>query len=329
MKKISTLLIVCMLLTGCGASNQGENISETHSENTSNENSIRDSENVKFKYDKPQTEQISADIYNYVNVEVSKESFLNLFSGDPSCEKETFQNGFREVYTFGDESGAILNRDGILEGVNYNTPQGFSYLAVEDGTKSADETSEFDFSSRKEISEKLTSTVKGLLGMDIKLEIDAVTAERFSKDVETHIKYAAQLDDNPPTANKYGTPSDFYLVSFVQSIDGITVEGRFGNAVFTVNGMELLSVYNPVKTAEKIPETNTFINLDGAEKLLKSKYDMLFLDEPVEVESAELTYIISDEKLTPAWKFEIPGGVTEYYNAYTGKEIVVNVGEGA
>lgn len=328
-KKMSMLLIICMLLTGCGSANQGKNISGTLSENTSNENSVRDSANVKFKYNKPQTEQISADIYNYVNAEVSLEGFMDLFSGDPSCEKETFPNGFREVYTFGGESGVILNRGGILQGINYHTPQGFNCLAVEDGTEYADETTEFDFSTRKEISEKLMSAVKELLGMDIKLKIDAVTAERFSKDVETHIKYAAQLYDDPPTADKYGTPADFYLVAFVQSIDGIPVEGRFGNAVFTANGMELLSVYTPVKSAEKVPAANAFIDLDGAEELLRSKYDMLFLDDPVEVESAELTYIISGGKLTPVWEFEIPGGITEYYDAYTGKEIVVSAGEGA
>lgn len=340
-KKLLMLLILCVLLAGCSDNSQGDsrqegNTSETLSGNTStfssdisNESLIRDSENVKFKYNKPQTEEISADIYNYVNSEVSTDIYLNLFSGEPSCEKETFPNGFREEYTFGDESGAIMNRDGILQSIDYNTSQGFNYLVVEDGTEVTDETTEFDFISRKEISEKLSTTVKELLGMDIKAKINAVTADRFSSDVETHINNVAQLDDNPPTADKYGTPADFYLVSFVQCIGDIPVEGRFGNAVFTAKGMELLSVYAPVKPTEKILESNTFITLDGAEKSLKAKYDLLFLDEPVEVESGELIYIINDGKLTPAWEFTFADGIIEYYDAYTGKEIVVNTGEGA
>lgn len=336
MKKgfISIFFTGCVLLSGCNNSAQnssdaGKKSSPATDVSTDNWNMIRDTENVKFKYDQPQDAAHSADIYSYSNAEVSMESYLKLFSEEPSCEKETFPNGFREEYTFGDESGSIMNRDGILVGVDYHTSQGFSYLAVEDGTEVADETTKFDFISRKEVSEKLSLTVNELLGMDIQVKINAVTADRFSKDVETHINNVAQLDDNPPTADKYGTPADFYLVSFVQSIDGVPVVGCFGNAVFTAKGLELLSVYSPLKSTEKVSKSNEFINLDGAEKLLKDKYELLFLDEPVNVENAELTYIIADGKLTPTWKFTFFGGIIEYYDAYTGKEIVVNMGEGA
>lgn len=322
------------LLSGCSDSTQnnpsvGENLSEKISDNSSDV-LIRDSENVKFKYELPQTEKNPVGIYKYADAEVSKDSFLKLFSGQPSFEKKTFDNGFREDYTVGDETGAILNRNGILQSVGYRTSQGFSYWAIEDKAKSPDESTEFDFISRKEIIEKLSATVKELFGdMEIQTKIDAVTAERFSKDVETHIEAAAEIYDNPPTAEKYGIAADFYLVSFAQTFEGVPFDGMNGIAVFTAKGMEVINIYNPVKIVEKVTAADTFINLDEAEKLLVEKYDLLLLEEPVEINSAELTYIIVDENLVPVWKFAFPDNYFEYYDAYTGKEIVAQIGEGA
>lgn len=339
-KKISAMFILCVLLAGCSDNSQNNsrlenNISETLSNNTSmlsndisNENLIRDSENVKFKYANIQNEQNVAGVYVYTKAEILKENFLNLFSGEPKCEKETIPNGFREEYAFGDESGVIMERNGDLS-VQYNSSQGENYFSVEYDAQSPDERTEFNFISRKEIFDQLASTVNALLDINIQIKIDAVTAERFSKDVEAHIKTIAELDDNPPTADKYGTPADFYLVTFVQTIENIPVDGTYGHAIFTADGMKFLDIFNPVNVSKKETISDPFTNLDGAEKLLKAKYDLLFLDEPVEVESGELTYIINDKKLTPAWKFTFVNGIIEYYDAYTGKEIVVNTGEGA
>lgn len=328
MKKLLPILLIgCVLLGGCD--NSTPNSSSTNMGESLGQNTTRDSENVKFKYNQPQNETLPVDVYNYANAEVSMESYLNLFSGKPINEKETFPSGFRETYTFGDETGAILNRDGILQSVDYNTSQGFSYLYIEYDTETPDEIKEFDFISRKEISEQLSETVKELFGMEIKIKIDAVSAERFSSDVDAHIKAAGELDDTPPTADKYGTPADYYLVSFAQAIDGVPVDGIYGNAVFTSKGMELLSVYTPIKVTEKVTTSGAFINLDSAEQLLKTKYDLLFLNDPVNVESAELTYIIYEKKLTPAWKFTFDNCNSEYYDAYTGREIIFYAGEGA
>lgn len=340
MKKVSIMLILCIFLAGCSDNSQSDsrnegNTSETLSDNTStfsndisNESLIRDSENVIFKYANIQNEQNAAGVYEYTKAETSKENFLNLFSGEPKCEEESIPNGFREEYSLGNESGVIMERNGDLS-VQYNTAQGEGYFSVEYDVQFSDEKTEFNFISRKEISDQLASTVNGLLGINIQTRINAVTAERFSKDVETHIKAIAELDDDPPTADKYGTPADFYLVSFVQSIDNIPVDGTYGHAIFSADGMEFMDIFNPISIGEKQTVTNPFINLDAAEKLLKAKYDLLFLDEPVEVESSELTYIINDGKLTPAWKFTFVGGIVEYYDSYTGKEIVFNTGEGA
>lgn len=324
-KLLPILLIVCILLGGCSNSTQDS----PQNEDVLNRDLSRDSENVKFRYDRPQNEISPVGIYSYANAEVSMESFLELFSEEPSIEKETFPNGFRETYTVGDESGAILNRDGILQSVDYNTSQGFSYLFIEYDAETPDEIKEFEFISRNEIAEQLSGTVKELFGMDIKIRIDAVSAERFSSDIDTHIKAAAELDDDPPTADKYGIPADYYLVSFIQAVDGVPIDGINGNAVFTAEGMELLSIYTPVAVTEKASASDTFISLDSAERLLKDKYELLFLDEPVYVAGAELTYITNDGKLRPAWKFAFDGGNSEYYDAYTGREIIFYAGEGA
>ena len=339
-KKISMMLVLCVLLAGCSDNSQSDsrhedNTSETLSDNTStfsndisNESLIRDSENVKFKYANTKNEQNAVGVYGYTKAETSKENFLNLFSGQPKCEEETIPNGFREEYALGDESGVIMERNENLS-VQYNTSQGESYFSVEYDAQFPDERTEFNFISREEISDKLASTIHELLEINIQTKIDAVTAERFSKDVEAHIKAIAELDDNPPTADKYGTPADFYLVTFVQTIENIPVNGTYGHAIFTADGMEFMDVFNTVNVSEKETVSDAFINLDGAEKLLKAKYDLLFLNEPVEVESGELIYIINDGKLTPAWEFTFADGIIEYYDAYTGKEIVVNTGEGA
>ncbi len=329
-KHLSLLLTACILLSGCNNSTQGSSDDNKNSSETGtiDDTLNRDSENVKFKYEMAQNPQSSAGVYNYSQAEVSKDTFFKFFSGEPKCTEKDIPNGFREEYAFGDESGSIMERNGDLN-ILYSTSQGSGYFSVEYDSQSPDEKTEFEFISRKEIGDKLSETVKELLEMNIQLRIDAVSAKRFSTDVNAHIKAAAELDDNPPTADKYGTPADFYLVSFVQAIDGVPIEGRFGNAIFTAKGMEFLNVYSPVKVSEKISKTETFINLDGAEKLLKDKYELLFLDNPVEVESAELTYVIYDDKLTPAWKFTLANSVAEYYDAYSGKEIVFYTGEGA
>lgn len=331
-RKLSILVLLCVLLTGC-SSNSSDN--SNHDDNTLtdssaiiNENLIRDSENVKFKYTAAQNEQDNVNIYSYNEAKISKDSFWSLFSAEPKCEEISIPNGFREEYFIGDESGVIMERNGDLS-VQYNTFQGEKYFSVEYDSQFSDEKTEFDFSSRKEISDKLELIVNELLGITIQAKINAVSSEQFSKDVEAHIKNIAELDDNPPAADEYGTPADFYVVSFVQTIDGVPVNGTYGDAVFTLNGLEFLDIFNPVSCGEKISTTDLFMGLDGAEKLLKAKYDLLFLDEPVEVESGELKFIISDGKLTPAWEFTMTSGIVEYYDAYSGKEIVVNTGEGA
>lgn len=326
MKKLLPILLIgCIFLGGCSNSTTDS----PQKEDIPNQKISRNSENVKFKYEQPLNETSPVDIYSYVNAEVSMESFLELFSEEPSGEKETFPSGFRETYTFGDESGAILNRDGILQSVDYNTSQGFSYLFIEYDTEVPDEIKEFDFISRNEIAEQLSKTVKELFGMDIKIKIDAVSAERFTNDVDAHIIAAAELDDEPTTAEKYGTPTDYYLVSFAQTVDSVPIDGIYGNAIFTATGMELLSIYAPIKVTEKVLTSDTFINLDSAEQLLKDKYELIFLDNPVYVASAELTYIINDGKLIPVWKFVFDDGNSEYYDAYTGKEIIFYTGTGA
>ncbi|MCM1166149.1 MAG: hypothetical protein NC299_15865 [Lachnospiraceae bacterium] len=335
-KHLPLLLVGCILLGGCSNVNTqdplniGGNSSQTVSaENVSNINAARDSENVKFKYEKPQTEQKPVGIYNYAAAEISQDSFLKLFSGEPTCEKETFPIGFRDEYSCADEEGVIMNRNGLLS-VDYNTAQGFNCFVIAHGEEDPDRNTEFDFISRNEIAEKLTETVKNLLGIDIRITIDAVTAERFSRDAAEYVKALAELNDNPPNVEKYGTPADYYSVSITQVIEGIPIDGMTGAAVFTAAGMEYLSFYAPMKVLEKVGGGDSLIDLDGAEQLLKNKYDMLFLDSPVEVTSGELTYIVNESKLTPVWKFNFFGGLTEYYDAYTGKEIAVYAaGEGA
>lgn len=331
-RKLSILVLLCVLLTGC-SSNSSDN--SNHDDNTLtdssaiiNESLIRDSENVKFKYTAAQNEQDNVSIYSYNEAKISKDSFWDLFSAEPLCEEISIPNGFREEYFIGDESGVIMERNGELS-VQYNTFQGEKYFSVEYDFQFSNEKTEFDFSSRKDISDKLESTVNELLGITIKAKINAVSSERFSKDVDAHIKNIAELDDNPPAAEEYGAPADFYVVSFVQTIDGVPVNGTYGDAVFTKNGLEFLDIFNPVSCGEKVSTSDLFMGLDGAEKLLKAKYDLLFLDEPVEVISGELKFIISDGKLTPAWEFTMTSGIVEYYDAYSGKEIVVNTGEGA
>lgn len=300
MKKLLPIMLSgCILMSGCSNSAQnvpdsGKNSSQSVIDSVSGQDAMRDSENLKFGYDRPETKEFNAGVYNYVNAELSDDDFLELFSGEPSREKETFPNGFREKFIFGDEEGSILNRDGNLL-VDYYTSQGFNFLVVEYDSQNEDKNTEFDFISRKELTEKLSSTVKNLLNIDIQIRINAVTAEQFSEDLKLHLSSMEELYETTPDAEKYGTPTDFYFVSFNQVIGGIPIEGSYGNAVFTAKGIEYLNFYNPWKLTEKSGNSNSVIDISAAEKLLKKNMSCFFLTNLLALQAASL-HILSIPK---------------------------------
>lgn len=326
---ISALL--CLLLSGCTAAEQAEKAENSSGKapasgvNLTNDlSNSRDSENVRFLYEKPQSEQHAAGIYNCKTAEISLDKYTALFSKDPECEKRSYPETKRRInrYKTGSENGTIDYTNNILQGVNYYTEQGMNYIAVEDGNEVIDTVSEFDFISRADLSKKIKSVVRGLFGVDVEVTVNAVTADRFASDASKHLQAVEDLYGSAPDIDKYGTPTDFYIVSFVQMIDGVPFDGGNGDAVYTADGLEFLSIHAPVKVGSKIDPGKEFIDLDGAEKLLKEKYGLLLLDEPELIERAELTYAHSDGVMTPVWKFTAQGSVETTFDAYTGKEIV-------
>ena len=333
---ISALL--CVLLSGCSAAEKGkENIEPGKSNSVDlipgkasadNSNPLpetpRDSENVKFLYERPQAEQPAVGIYNCENAAVSEEIYFSLFSNIPECEKQSFPETKRRIdrYKTASESGTIDYTDDVLQGASYYTEQGMNYTMVEDGNDVIDTVTEFDFISRAELSEKIKSIVRGMFGIDVEVTIDAVTADRFAADAKAHAQADAELRGTVPNVEKYGAASDFYAVSLVQKIEGVTYDGSYGSAIYTAKGLESLYVGNPVRIVSTISTNTDFITLDGAEKLLKEKYELLLLDEPDSFTKAELTYVHSDNVLTPAWKFTSEYSMDTTFDAYTGKEIV-------
>lgn len=337
-------LAAILLLCGCGTS--GDPVLPQNSDappapvsgvsadgnSTYQSNAPRGSENVRFLYDIPQTEQQPVGIYNCQYADISEEKFLALFSQTPECDKKTFAETKRQIseYKNGKESGLIAYTDGVLQSAGCHTAQGLNYMAVEDGNDDSDTTTEFNFISRADLSKKIKSLMRDLFGIDVQVSINAVTADRFASDVDEHIKAAAALSDNPPSAEKYGTPADIYVISFVQTIDNIPFDGGFGNAVYTSEGLEYFHINAPMKIDSSANASADFITLDGAEKLLKEKYELLLLDEPETFTKAELTYAHSEGTLTPVWKFTAASGSETTFNAYTGKEVVWGIpGEGA
>lgn len=323
--------ILCLLLSGCNASESGGDPGNSTVGNaasevnlTNNLNGSRDSENVKFLYEKPRLEISSPGIYSCERANAAIDKFNALFSKTPECEKRSYPETKRRINTYKTETeeGSISYTNDILDGVRYYTGQGLNFNIIESGSDVIDEITEFDFISREKLTEKIKKTVRDLLRIDVEITIDAVTKDRFAVDVQNHLDSLKDLYESAPDPDKYGEPADFYAVRITQKIDGVTYDGSYGEAIYTANGLELLSVFYPVKIGSKVNTSAEFIDIDGAENLLKQKYELLLLNEPEQIERAELTYAHSDGVMTPVWKFTAKGGVETVFDAYTGKEIV-------
>lgn len=297
-KILCLLSAACIMLSACNTAksdtepNQSQSVnsnadtstlSQDNAKNTDNSDNQasapRDSENVKFLYEKPHTEQPPVGIYNGEYADISEEKYIELFSETPECDRQTYPEVKRrnDEYKSSDETGMISYTNGVFQNVNYYTKQGLNYMAVADGSGTSDTETEFDFISRDELSDKIKSIAQNLFGIDIKLTIDAVTEKRFSSEAAERLKFEAELYGNASSPDKYGAPIDFYAVSFVQTVDGVPFEGSFGTAVYSANGLEYLYIGAPIKITSAVIASTDFISLDGAENLLKEKYELLFL----------------------------------------------------
>lgn len=328
---LSLFLAAGVLLCGCNTGNSTDQKADNGNERTLSEDPYF-SEEQPSDSGKTQDNLTAARIYRSQAAELSADSYLKLFSSAPQCDKITVaeRKMERNEYTAEGESGTVVYIDGQLSQAGYHTNKGFKIIAVEQGSGDIDQETEFDFISRKELSQKLSDAVRDLVGIEVEMKIGAVKAEQYSEDVKSHITAAAELGSGEENADDYGSPEDFYLISFTQAIDGIPFEECFGYAVYTSAGIEFLDVNNPIKAVSEEPAGSEFMTLDKARELIKDKYDLLLLDEPVSFTDEKLIYICRDELLTPAWKFTSDKGTEEYYDAYTGREIVWGaLGEGA
>lgn len=325
---VIALTLICLMLSGCDGIGKSEDPGGKNPASgvnlTNNLSGLRNSENVKFLYEKPSLGISSPGIYSCERANAAMDKFNALFSKTPECEKRSYPETKRRIssYKTETEEGIISYTNDIMDGVRYYTGQGSNFNIIEGCSGVIDEITEFDFISRAKLSEKIKKTVHDLLRIDVEVTIDAVTKDRFSADVSKHIDSLKELYGSAPDPDKYGGPADFYAVRITQKIDGITYDGGYGEAIYTANGLELLSVFYPVRIGLKTNTSGEFIDIDGAENLLKQKYGLLLLSEPEQIEKAELIYAHSDGVMIPVWKFTAKGGAETVFDAYTGKEIV-------
>ncbi len=306
----------------------------------SNGNSdIEDTENLEklageiyIKYDRSEYENITAPKRYYADYhKIDQEAFLNLFSSEPQ-----YSEGSGTYFTDTESGYNTENRMSLKGGqtsfynMSYSTQTGDDYdTAANQNCKKYSLTREFDFMTRDALREDLLSKTKGIIPGGLQFDSYAIDAESYLKEAENYDGKKEWMGAN-----------DYYYIKAQQMVDGIPIcesmHGDFGKgtlmegcrikAVYTKNGLEYLSVLCPWRVDKEAPIEGKFIDLHGAEEIIKAENENLLTSKKHIIESVRLVYVplVKEEGivLTPAWEFyDHMGAQYPVYtiDAYTGE----------
>lgn len=342
MKKSAVLIISLTLLglTACGSRNPGspnqslspgsDITSAGDSEaDPAGEDRVLLTDGVYTTYDRSKYENITAPKCYYTEYrQIEKDFFFQFFSGEPVFSEE------QQMYILNDEKGFCYS--GQYSNMSYWTKRGLDYESIGNDDLDFSTEKEFDFMTREEIKKDFINRTGEILQSGVELDIYAVTAEEYAENILT---VASGAPSRPDAAlREWSEASDFYYVEGRQVIEGVPIfYGSAGNvdnpiycptinAVYTQNGVEVMTVLTPYRIMGEASYKGSFLSLGDAEAIVKSKYEELLPFQTVTLEKVELVYIPiyipGGRVMVPVWEFSDWFGPVWRINAYTGEEIL-------
>lgn len=342
MKRIATLFISLTLLglTACGSRNPdspNQNLS-SGSDITSAGDSEADpagedrvllTDGVYTTYDRSKYENIAASKCYFTEYQpIEKDFLLQFFSGEPVFSEE------QQMYILNDEKG--FYHSGQYSNMSYWTKRGLDYESIGNDDLNFSTEKEFDFMTREEVKKDFLNRTAEILHLGVELDIYAVTAEEYAENILTA---GSGMPSRPGAApREWSEASDFYYIEGRQVIEGVPVfYGSAGNvdnpidcptinAVYTQNGVEVMTILIPYKIMGEASYEGSFLSLGDAEAIVRSKYEELLPFQTVTLEKVELVYIPiyipGGRVMVPVWEFSDWFAPVWRINAYTGEEII-------
>jgi len=382
MKRI-LLLIVCSLviLTACTSENSPAKVTTAQPQSQAGddssasandseglaEGSIKESVSANLMIDA----EISSSDVNSVEVYSGKlqifeiDNIINLFLGDKeivSHDKEEPEGTYDFIVA---EDNSILSR--IDTSFTCQTPYYKNYFSPLINWNYFFETGEIDshpstqdlgFATQVEIE---TQFAKDLDAIGLKQKVSFKTYAfdyHYLSDREEELKATGYYDsiiEGKPKGN-WNAADDCYLIvaKFTMGDMGvIDREVRLGEftsippsyvlALYSQNGLESLSVFNPYEIELQQSEKTNIISLEAAKQIAIDKYDSIITDHIFTINKIQLIYVPSQDgkgiKLVPVWLFTVAesyidtnNGVGEeqkiesstslLIDAFSGKEII-------
>lgn len=340
-------ITLCMGLTACdsgvrtGNSENGEQsettsniLNSTGSDNSRLENSNSNNsssvdrekltENIYITYDRSKYENVTAPKCYYADFQkIEDETFLALFSSIPKYSEQT------GLYTTDNETGAntsgsLLRKDGnaFMYFMSYWTQFGDDYdTAVGENYEKYSTTKEFDFMNRDALTADFLNKTDNIFTTDLEIKAYAIDAESYLKEIGNYDSEQQKIPHPNSYEKTWSEECDYYYIVAYQTVDGVPIfEGMSGdaekgtlvegctiNAVYTKNGLEYIRISSPWNVTEESPTENKFIDLKGAEEIIKAKNENLLTSKQRTLEAVQLVYIpivkADGTILTPVWEF--------------------------
>lgn len=260
-------------------------------------------------YDKTKIKNVSAPKRYSAEIAVyGDDEMLPFFSAQPNISKD----GSHLRFEGSGESGYTHTGGGMFFG--REAWNDLSIISDSFYSDKAPAPNDLDFMTLSELYDKFENDAHRFVpDMEI-YETRSVTAEDFARGV---------AEETPPEPERgWSEPKDFYYVFARQFLDGIPVftsnkmvgiekytQGPKIEAIYSEDGTEWFdivgSAFNVIGEA---PINGTFIDLAGAEQIVREIYELPYGYDQIILTKADLVYVAiydEDDKLvlTPMWEF--------------------------
>lgn len=303
MKKFALLMVLVLFLFTACSSAQNSSESKLDLEELA--------ENVYVDYDRTKYENASAPpIYYAEYIKPDDSALASLFVDPPKIYDDEEQR--HRVFENEHEHGYYWSHGGV----NYRTDDGLDISEVSriclDENMSSEK--ELDFMSLDELYKKFDEDIRKFIDNYEIFEMTAVTADKF-EEITTHYEHPAGIEV------VFCEPRDVYFIRARQFVNDIPIFGgrtstevetvfRRGTEIeagYTKNGLEYFSISGCYLIGEERPADGEFIDLKGAEQLIRDYYTMPYGPKYERLYDCALVYVAVFEGdktvLTPAWEF--------------------------
>ncbi len=325
-KTLCLLVLVLLLFTACSPVQDSE--SKLDLEELA--------ENVYVDYDRTKYENVSAPpIYYAQYIKPDDSALASLFVNPPKIYDD--EERHHRVFENEHEHGYYWSHGGVA----YRADDGLDIYEVSRICLDEDIPSvkELDFMSLEELYQKFDEDVHKFIDNYEIYEMTAFTADKFEE--------ITALTEPSNREKGWCEFRDVYYIRARQFVNDIPIftgisptnvdtmfhYGAKIEACYTENGLEYFDIIGGYKIGEEKPADGEFIDLKGAEQIIRDEYAIPYGYENIVFDDVGLVYVgvFEGDKtiLTPAWEFyvEVPehsitwksSMVWERINAYTGE----------